>query len=687
MAYASAAAIRKDVAALLKPPRRINISEAVAETMTVQGPSGSWIPWDSTITPYMAEPLDLLNSREFDAEIFVGPARTGKTQALIDGWLAYDVRNDPSDFLIVQISQDKAAEFSKKRIDRMFNNSPSLRDCLSTRTHDNNIHDKIFKAGNYLKIGWPSKNILASTDYRRVAITDYDRIAPDVDGEGEAFWLGKKRTQVFMSRGMTLAESSPGYEVTDIDWQKNPLEPHAAPPSKGILSLYNLGDRRVLYWQCPECNQYFPARFEYLSWDEKETDILAASENVTCMCPMCGVADIPASMKNQMIQSSRWPKEGQTVDKHGEYQGKGRRSRIASFWMEGPAAAFQSWSQLVYNYLAALDDYERTGNQEKLKTTTNVDQGKPYQYKRSQNTRSPDRLQERPESLGAKRTVPEGARFLVATVDVQGGKDRRFVVQVMGFGVGLESWIIDRYNIKNSDRKDSGGNALQVRPGSNPEDWLLLKKYILDKGYFLADNSGRQMPVHMLAVDHGGEDGVSESAYQFYRKMRNAGESKRVMLVKGSSGNQAGKVKKSLPDNIKRKDRKVKATGDVPLFLLATNKLKDWASSLLDREDKGPGYVNFAGWLGDWFYKELTYEVRGTDGKWIKPGSGANEAWDLFIYALAVCVEIKADKMNWDHPPKWALDWNENPNIFNENDAPNISEIKTQPKRRVTRFN
>ena len=685
MTYASAASIRRDVAALLKPPRRVQISEAVAETMRVQGPSGSWIPWDREITPYMIEPLDLLNSREFDAEIFVGPARTGKTQALIDGWVAYDIKNDPSDFLVVQISQDKAAEYSKKRIDRMITRSPDLIGCLSPRHHDNNIHDKIFRAGNYLKLGWPSKNILASTDYRRVAITDYDRIAPDVDGEGEAFWLGKKRTQVFMSRGMTLAESSPGFEVTDIDWREDPNEPHAAPPSKGVLSLYNLGDRRVLYWQCPECDQYFPARFEYLTWNERETDILAASEQVCCICPRCGVADIPPSLKDQMIQSSRWPKEGQSVDKHGEYQGDGRRSRIASFWMEGPAAAFQSWGQLVYNYLAAEADYDRTGNQEKLKTTTNVDQGRPYQFRRSQNKRSPERLKERISPDIVKRTVPDGVRFLIAAVDVQGGKDRRFVVQVHGFGEGLESWVIDRYNIKKSDRKDSDGNTLQTHPGANPEDWDLLEKYILDRGYPLADDSGREMPIKMLAVDHGGESGVSENAYKFYRRMNRNGKAKRVMLVKGGSHSQLDKVKASFPDNTKRKDRKVKAKGDVPLHLLAVNKLKDWASNLLEREDVGEGYVHFNSWLGDWFYEELTYEERDPAGKWDKPGNGANEAWDLFVYSLAACVLLKADRMNWDSPHSWAKPWDENPNIIDPNDTPK-TQISRPARRSRIRF-
>ncbi len=46
----------------------------------------------------------------------------------------------------------------------------------------------------------------------------------------------------------------------------------------------------------------------------------------------------------------------------------------------------------------------------------------------------------------------------------------------------------------------------------------------------------------------------------------------------------------------------------------------------------------FPDWLGEWFYEELTYEERGVDGKWRKPGKGANEAFDLFCYAHAVAV-------------------------------------------------
>ncbi|MEM8348802.1 phage terminase large subunit family protein, partial [Morganella morganii] len=118
-----------------------------------------------------------------------------------------------------------------------------------------NVHDKTFRAGNYLKIGWPSVNIMSSSDYRFVALTDYDRFPEDIDGEGDAFSLASKRTTTFMSAGMTLVESSPGREITDQKW--TPSSPHEAPPTTGILSLYNRGDRQRWYWPCPHCGEYF----------------------------------------------------------------------------------------------------------------------------------------------------------------------------------------------------------------------------------------------------------------------------------------------------------------------------------------------------------------------------------------------------------------------------------------------
>lgn len=199
--------------------------------------------------------MNCLASREYDAVIFVGPARTGKTIGLIDGWVIYNVICDPADMLIIQMTEEKAREHSKKRLARTFRVSPEVVSRLSPNKNDNNVYDRTFLAGNYLKIGWPSVNIMSSSDYKCVALTDYDRFPEDIDGEGDAFSLASKRTTTFMSSGMTLVESSPGRDVKDVKWRRT--SPHEAPPTTGILSLYNRGDRRRWYWPCPHCGEYF----------------------------------------------------------------------------------------------------------------------------------------------------------------------------------------------------------------------------------------------------------------------------------------------------------------------------------------------------------------------------------------------------------------------------------------------
>ena len=127
--YGSAEQIRMEVAELIKPPRRVRVSDAVADTMIVVDGGGKAAPWDATLTPYITEAMDCLSSRLYDAVIFIGPARTGKTIGLIDGWISYVISCDPGDMLVVQISEEKAREYSKKRVDRMIRHSPSWRGC------------------------------------------------------------------------------------------------------------------------------------------------------------------------------------------------------------------------------------------------------------------------------------------------------------------------------------------------------------------------------------------------------------------------------------------------------------------------------------------------------------------------------------------------------------------------------
>ncbi|EDE0799842.1 phage terminase large subunit family protein [Salmonella enterica subsp. enterica serovar Rissen] len=646
----TAKAARTDSGYILRAPRRMRVADAVAQYMRVPMGAGNSVPWDPLVAPYVIEPMNCLASREYDAVIFVGPARTGKTIGLIDGWVIYNVICDPADMLIIQMTEEKAREHSKKRLARTFRVSPEVVSRLSPNKNDNNVYDRTFLAGNYLKIGWPSVNIMSSSDYKCVALTDYDRFPEDIDGEGDAFSLASKRTTTFMSSGMTLVESSPGRDVKDVKWRRT--SPHEAPPTTGILSLYNRGDRRRWYWPCPHCGEYFQPCGDVVAGFRDIADPVLASEAAYIQCPSCSGRILP-EQKRELNGRGVWLRDGESINADGSRYGDPRRSRIASFWMEGPAAAYQTLSQLVYKLLTAEQEYETTGSEETLKTVINTDWGLPYLPRASMEQRKSELLEQRAEPVPS-RSVPDGVNFLVATVDVQAGRHRRFVVQVTGYGSRGERWIIDRYNITQSLRGDSDGESQRIDPASYPEDWDVLLTDVFHKSWPLASDPSQQMRLMAMAVDSGGEDGVTDNAYKFWRRCRRDGLGKRIYLFKGDSIRRAKLITRTFPDNTGRTGRRAQAAGDVPLWLLQTDALKDRVNNALWRDSPGPGYVHFPDWLGSWFYDELTYEERSSDGKWSKPGRGANEAFDLMVYAEALVILYGYEKIRWPDAPEWA---------------------------------
>ncbi|HDD9597336.1 TPA: phage terminase large subunit family protein [Escherichia coli] len=646
----TAKAARTDSGYILRAPRRMRVADAVAQYMRVPMGAGNSVPWDPLVAPYVIEPMNCLASREYDAVIFVGPARTGKTIGLIDGWVIYNVICDPADMLIIQMTEEKAREHSKKRLARTFRVSPEVVSRLSPNKNDNNVYDRTFLAGNYLKIGWPSVNIMSSSDYKCVALTDYDRFPEDIDGEGDAFSLASKRTTTFMSSGMTLVESSPGRDVKDVKWRRT--SPHEAPPTTGILSLYNRGDRRRWYWPCPHCGEYFQPCGDVVAGFRDIADPVLASEAAYIQCPSCSGRIMP-EQKRELNGRGVWLRDGESINADGSRYGDPRRSRIASFWMEGPAAAYQTLSQLVYKLLTAEQEYETTGSEETLKTVINTDWGLPYLPRASMEQRKSELLELRAEPVPS-RSVPDGVNFLVVTVDVQAGRHRRFVVQVTGYGSRGERWIIDRYNITQSLRGDSDGESQRIDPASYPEDWDVLLTDVFHKSWPLASDPSQQMRLMAMAVDSGGEDGVTDNAYKFWRRCRRDGLGKRIYLFKGDSIRRAKLITRTFPDNTGRTGRRAQAAGDVPLWLLQTDALKDRVNNALWRDSPGPGYVHFPDWLGSWFYDELTYEERSSDGKWSKPGRGANEAFDLMVYAEALVILHGYEKIRWPDAPEWA---------------------------------
>jgi phage terminase large subunit GpA-like protein len=647
--------------AALKPPQRVRVSEGAALNLVIRQTGTAGGPWSADETPYMPDPMDKLASRKHEAVVFVGPARTGKTAGLLLGWMAHNVVNDPGDMLFMQMSKDKAREFSKTDVDRAMDNSPRVAAMKSTRPIDSNTFDTMFRHGMWLRIAWPTVSNVSGSTYRFVAITDIDRIenAENVDGEGPLFDLARKRTTTFLSRGMCLVESSPGVEMVDPNWK--PSSKHEAPPVKGVLGIYNRSDRHRWYWQCPDCDDWFEAApgiglFNLPSDTElletvRTADIgaLAAEYGSRIVCPCCGVL-IPAKAKVGLNARGRWLAEGQTIDSSGTVHGLPMQASIAGYWLGGVAAAYQSWKSLIERYLQGLKDYALTGSEETLKATINTDQGMPYISRhlvesRNANSNPADRT----EGGLQQYVCPPETRCVIVAVDVQGGVGSRFIVQAHAIGPHMEQWLIDRREIRRSFRPGMGEEFAQIDPAAHPEDWDVLTEKIL-RATYRTSIEGKEIRVKALIVDSGGEDGVTANAYAWFRRIKKAGYATRVRLYKGASSKTAPVIKESLVGQ-----RRGSEKGDVPLLHCNPNLLSDAVAAGLKRIDGGASAIHLPTWLPPAFFDELAAETRSKEGVWTQIRK-RNESVDLCRMIRAGMLFLGLDKIrDWSAAPKWLL--------------------------------
>lgn len=638
----------------LIPPRRVTIAETALEHRRLRNPGGGYTgPWKHDEVPYLVEPMQAQTSRTIGAVIFVAPAQTGKTEGMLVNPVVHAVIVDPADMLIIQTTDYMARDFSRRRLRRLIEDHPSIRGRLHEGKGSDNLLDKSFD-GMLLSIGHPTINQLSGRPLPRIYLTDYDRMPQDIDGEGNAFDLSRKRTQTFGSRGLAVAESSPGHPVTKAKWKSN--GPHEAPPAPGILALYNRGDRRRWHWKCPSCDGYFEGRFSQFRWDD-HTDPAAAAATVELVCPVNGCR-IPPAAKFQMNQTGIWVPEGMEIAAGGVLTGERRRTDIASYWLFGPAAAFQAWPQMVQRFLEAEAEFEQSQDDSALKTTINTDQGEAY-IPRSligESSLDADELADRVE-VGLWQRVPVWARFLTAAIDVQ-ASPARFEVLVRAWGAGLESAVIDKFDIWQNAEEER-----PLDPGKYAADWDLLEDAVLTKAYPIEGDEGHELGIHRVVIDSGGAAGVTTESYDFLRrvarrdrKRQGARLARRIILSKGTGRADAPRVAKSFPDS-RRKDRKAAGRGEIPVWIFATNRLKDEIYNHLGR-DPGPKYIHFPTELREAeppheFFEQVCAESRQPDGKYTKDRP-RNEALDLLVMSYVGALQSQAERLNWEKPPAWA---------------------------------
>ena len=643
--------ISQTVRKVWSPPERMTPAQWAEKERKLNNAPGYVGPWRFDLAPYLREPLDQLVNPDADAVIFVGPAQCGKTEIILN-WAGYSIRSDPADMTIFSPTQANARDFSNRRIDRLHRNTEAVKKELLAERDADNKFDKHYKSGMILGLAWPTKAELAGKPIPRIALTDRDRMDDNIEDEGDPFDLAMKRTTSYGSFAMTLCESSPSREITDYRYVTK--TPHEAPPTTGILALYNRGDRRRWYMPCGRCGEYLEPRFELLEWDES-TSNLDSAESVRLVCPVCDGRMLPKE-RYELQQSAIWLPDGCHIE-DGQVAGIPRRTKYISYWLEGCSAAFTNWPKLVSSFLTAEEEFQSSLNEEPLRKFYNTDLGRPYKPKAEESSRTPEDLINRAEDIGRDGNnqieIISDILFLVGVVDVQ---KNMFIVQVFGIAPGepYDIVLVDRFDIRKSKRLDADGDILWVKPGSYEEDWDLIEEQVVRKTYPVQGRPCR-MSLKLIGCDSGGKAGVTTKAYDFWRKMKAKGLGNRFVLLKGTGAPTAPHVRLSYPDASNRQN-KAASRGDVPVWMLNSNLLKNEANNRLDVIEQGKGKVRLPKWMPTWLFSELCSEVLKSKG-WEKLAGKRNEAWDLLYYLLGLCMTkfIACHKPGfWADIPVWA---------------------------------
>lgn len=686
------------VASDFVPNERLSVTESAMKYTMIGDGVGRTVHWSLRKTPYIAEPQDTLTSLDHTGMIFVGPARTGKSVMVLN-WLTHTVMNDPDDMLIVHTDKKNGSKWSKGEFERYLVASTDVRSRQMTSRHFDNVEDKQFKSGMRFTLTYPTASNLSAITVAKVGFMDYDRIKDDATESSIPYDLGAVRTLTKGRRGMCAAESSPNpdKEMEDPKWRSS--TPHEAPPAKGIFDLYNRGDRRLWMWQCihEDCKQWFEGTFDLLKGWEDIADITEAAEAVYLQCPCCGQA-IPPSAKEGMNARGRWVPQGAYIDFKGQILPitgqKVRRGKIASFWLKGPAAGYRTWAELVTGYLTAIRAYEKLGDEGPLRTWTTTANGMYYVSKARLSDRNPEDLKQKAEDWGSTQenpTVPEGVRFYVITVDVQ---KAYFACQAHGFTADGDMVVLDSWRIDSSRRLNADGKNLPINTAAFREDWDQLTDELLTHSLELADGSGRRMRVKMCSVDGAGSEGFTTQAYRMWLRLKERGDGshRRFAVTKGSSILDAPIAETKIVEAGQGKKHAL-VRGAIPVIFCGARMGKDTVAQFMARtvaenseNEPGGGRLRYPSWIPDWFYAQMTNEVRD-EKTWKKIGSRRNEAFDTAYYAMALVfrsvelespyANIQLHRLNWDAPPEWAADWDANDHVF----TPTHDELVPEPEK------
>lgn len=556
----------------MKPPPELTLSQW-ADTYRVLSAESSAEPgrWHTDKAPYQREIMDAIGDPHIRRVVIMCAAQLGKTELLLN-ILAYFMAYSPAPILVMQPTLDMGQTFSKDRLAPMLRDTPALRGLVDVKSRysGNTIMKKNFPGGHVTIVGANSATGLASRPIKVLLADEVDRYPGSAGTEGDPLSLAQKRQTTFWDK-KTVMVSTPvikGHSRIETEFNQSTKEEWNIP--------------------CPKCGHYQP-----LVWANVIFNPDDLTKEPLYKCERCGHEAGEYAWKAQGI--------------NGKFVAENPEAETRGFHLNTLASTFCGWKEIVQKFLVAKEQLDK-GNPEGMKVWVNTELGETWE-ERGESVEDVE-LFNRREIYDAE--VPEDVLVLTAGVDVQ---DDRFEVEVVGWGVGKESWGIRYQKIY--------GDMLKEQVWADLDNFLL-------SGFTKKDGS----VLHILStcIDSGGHH--TDQVYRFTKERYE----RRVWAIKGKGGAEVSFIRNPTTNN------RVKT----PLFIIGVDAGKAIIYQRLKHETKGPNYCHFpeneaAGYDATYF-KGLTSEkmvVRFKKGRsvivWELKDSSykRNEPLDLRNYAMA----------------------------------------------------
>ncbi len=566
----------------LQPDPELWIDEWADEYMRIPRDTGAAEPgpYRTDRTPYAREPMRCLSPSHPAKRVVTKVAsQMMKTQIALN-WIGGCIHMAPANILMLLPSLGLAKRVSG-RVDKTIKATPVLRDRVAgSRSRDsrNTLDTKEFEGGTLFATTAGSAANLAEVSARFIYGDEVDRWDVDVDNEGDPIELAETRGTTFGRNAKFYFSSSPTIKGVSR-----------------IEDLFQQGDQRHYYVPCPHCGEHQVLEWTNLKWADN-----FSWAGYLCCNPDCG-ALIEEHHKGQMLANGEWRA-------HAEGDGETVSFTLSALYMP---PGWLAWVDLAKQYAKAQLAAAR-GDLEPMQVFYNTRLAQVWDS--AQEMTKANELKARAEEyrLGS---VPTGALILTAAVDTQGD---RLELLVIGWGEGMERWVIDHQVIQGNPADERTWAALDER---------LKTRY--------RHSSGVELAICATAVDSGGHH--TDEVYQFCRLRR----WRNVFAIKGAS--KPGRpVIAQRPSKVDVTWRGTTEKQGAELWMIGTDTAKDWIYNRYPLLD-GPGALHFSIDLADDFYdqcvaeRKITRYVKGHKRiEWVKGKADRNEGLDLLVYNLAM---------------------------------------------------